>query len=253
MTFFTSKKYTMITCSIFACTTILFASTALASSWGYAGIHGPKYWGNEYTTCANSKTQSPINIIVTKTIANKQLLALNTNFTSMPLELENNGHTIKVSTTKKNTFSTGKFKYYVEQFHFHSPSENELNGKKFPMEMHIVGKTKDGKIAVIAVFIAQGKTNALLNTILSHANQQVSKQTLFNKTQINLNKALPKHRGYYFYHGSFTTPPCTENVNWYVLKSPIHASKLQIQQFRKLYWHNARPVQPLNGRIVERY
>jgi carbonic anhydrase len=48
--------------------------------------------------------------------------------------------------------------------------------------------------------------------------------------------------------GSLTTPPCTENVTWYVLKTPIQLSADEIARFARLYPMNARPVQPLNGR-----
>jgi carbonic anhydrase len=48
-----------------------------------------------------------------------------------------------------------------------------------------------------------------------------------------------------------TTPPCSEGVRWQVLKHPIEVSKAQIAAFRNLYRHNARPVQPVNGRKLE--
>jgi carbonic anhydrase len=61
---------------------------------------------------------------------------------------------------------------------------------------------------------------------------------------------LPAGRGYYRYSGSFTTPPCTEDVLWIVLRSPVELSPAQIQKFRAILDGNNRPVQPLNGRKV---
>jgi carbonic anhydrase len=61
---------------------------------------------------------------------------------------------------------------------------------------------------------------------------------------------LPATRGYFTYVGSLTTPPCTEGVRWFVLKSPLSLSEGQIATFAKLYPADARPVQPLNGREV---
>jgi carbonic anhydrase len=62
---------------------------------------------------------------------------------------------------------------------------------------------------------------------------------------------LPRDMGYYMYMGSVTAPPCTENVRWLVLKTPVEVSAAQIKAFAKLYPDDARPPQPLNGRIVE--
>jgi carbonic anhydrase len=51
--------------------------------------------------------------------------------------------------------------------------------------------------------------------------------------------------------GSQTAPPCSEGVKWFVLKSPLAMSAAQIEAFARIYPHDVRPVQPLNGRIVQ--
>jgi carbonic anhydrase len=61
----------------------------------------------------------------------------------------------------------------------------------------------------------------------------------------------PKQQGYYSFEGSLTTPPCSEHVRWFVLKTPVQASSGQIVQFAARYPDNARPTQPLNGRTLE--
>jgi carbonic anhydrase len=53
------------------------------------------------------------------------------------------------------------------------------------------------------------------------------------------------------YQGSVSAPPCTEGVTWYVLKTPVDISSKQIDAFARLYPHDVRPVQPLNGRLVK--
>jgi len=60
-----------------------------------------------------------------------------------------------------------------------------------------------------------------------------------------------KDASYYHYIGSLTTPPCSENVQWYLLKTPKTASAAQIAHFRKFYVDNERPVQELHDRVVE--
>jgi carbonic anhydrase len=67
---------------------------------------------------------------------------------------------------------------------------------------------------------------------------------------IDPNELLPKNRGYYTYLGSLTTPPCTEIVTWYVLKSATQLSAEQVETFKKYYSNNVRPVQPLDGRTI---
>jgi carbonic anhydrase len=51
--------------------------------------------------------------------------------------------------------------------------------------------------------------------------------------------------------GSMTTPPCTENVLWLVMKEPVQASPGQMALFSRLYPLNARPIQPTSGRMIK--
>ncbi len=68
---------------------------------------------------------------------------------------------------------------------------------------------------------------------------------------LDVNELLPAQRdSYYHYTGSLTTPPYTEGVNWYVMTAPIEVSSEQIENFRQIYQVNARPIQPLNGRVI---
>ena len=70
------------------------------------------------------------------------------------------------------------------------------------------------------------------------------------RSKLEVAELLPKDRGYYALAGSLTTPPCTEDVHWYVLKQPATASPERLAAFRKLYPMNARPVQPAHGRAI---
>ena len=62
---------------------------------------------------------------------------------------------------------------------------------------------------------------------------------------------LPRDKSYYMYMGSVSAPPCTEGVRWVVLKTPVEVSAAQIAAFAKLFPDDARPLQPLDGRVVE--
>ena len=67
------------------------------------------------------------------------------------------------------------------------------------------------------------------------------------------NVLLPKKRSYYRYAGSLTTPPCSEGIQWYVLKKPIELDSEQIRFFTSIpgFDQTHRPLQPLGNRRVE--
>jgi carbonic anhydrase len=100
----------------------------------------------------------------------------------------------------------------------------------------------------VAIFLEQGKENALIKTLWSNLPQTKDKESVVDSVQINAVQLLPQDKGYYMFTGSLTTPPCTENVTWYVLKTPTQISADEIARFARIYPMNARPVQPLNGR-----
>ena len=77
------------------------------------------------------------------------------------------------------------------------------------------------------------------------------KEHLIPGVEVNPTGLLPRDTSYYTYMGSQTAPPCTEGVTWFVLKTPMEISAEEISAFAKLYPHDVRPVQPLNGRVVE--
>ncbi|MFN6064676.1 MAG: carbonic anhydrase family protein, partial [Bacteroidota bacterium] len=65
-----------------------------------------------------------------------------------------------------------------------------------------------------------------------------------------LSGLMPSNKGYFYYPGSLTTPPCSEVVSWYVLKNPIQASSKQISAIQQIISENNRPAQPLSGRTI---
>ncbi len=69
-----------------------------------------------------------------------------------------------------------------------------------------------------------------------------------DKISFEPGKLIPSALTHYAYEGSLTTPPCTEGVNFYILKTPVDISKAQVAKFP--FKMNARPVQPLNGRKI---
>ena len=68
---------------------------------------------------------------------------------------------------------------------------------------------------------------------------------------LDLSQLLPGDRRYFTYMGSLTTPPCTEDVLWVVMKTPVQATAEQLNLFSRMYPMNARPIQASAGRVIK--
>jgi carbonic anhydrase len=145
----------------------------------------------------------------------------------------------------------GGARYDLVQFHFHKPSEEKVDGKPHAMVAHLVHKNAEGKLAVVAVLLDGGGSNATIDSIWKNVPKEKLKETVVANTTVDADALLPKDRGYYTFQGSLTTPPCSEDVTWLVLKDPVKIADAEISQFGHIYPMNARPTQSLNGRLVQ--
>jgi carbonic anhydrase len=221
-----------------------------AAHWSYEGDTGPTHWGNlsaDYGLCATGLKQSPINITHS---VKAELPPLEFNYTPIPLAIQNNGHTIKITADKAGTLTIDKDIYQLLQFHTHSPSEMTIDGKAADMVIHMVHKNAKGELAVVAVHFKVGETaNPLIEQLWKVMPKTAGKVQSHN-VQIDVNQLLPADQNYYTFEGSLTTPPCSEGVRWIVLKQMMPISAEQLAQHKALYPNNVRPVQPLNGREI---
>jgi carbonic anhydrase len=220
--------------------------------WAYDGANGPQAWGklkSEFNTCAIGKRQSPINIEESATLQGPAEPLL-FNYTPSSGTVVNNGHTIQVDLYGDNSVTVRGSTYKLVQFHCHTPSEEQINYRNFSMVAHLVHKNSEGQLAVVAVLLDPGTTNALVNKVWTYMPLDTGDRVRMPTGIIDINELLPKDQRYYQFMGSLTTPPCTEGVLWMVLKQPTTVSKDQIRLFTQLFPNNARPVQPVNGRAV---
>lgn len=118
------------------------------------------------------------------------------------------------------------------------------------MVAHFVHRDAEGRLAVVAALIQPGKANAGFESVLAHLPARAGETLTVDGLALDLAALLPAEQGYYDFEGSLTTPPCSEGVHWLVLKQPVTVSAAAIRKFRALYAANARPIQPLNGRVV---
>jgi carbonic anhydrase len=231
----------------------LFASQAWAvgSHWEYEGEYGPTKWASmepNFKTCGIGKRQSPINI-ETRDAEKGGLRPIVFSYIPGPAEILNNGHTIQINLPNSGSARFDGLEYKLVQFHFHTPSEEKIDSMASHMVVHLVHKAGDNKLAVVGVLFKLGKENAALKPIFDNL---PPKETMTRPLNVfNPADLIPADPIYYGYTGSLTTPPCSEDVKWHVMKKPIEISYAQLAAFKKLYKMNARPIQPLNGRRVQ--
>ena len=218
--------------------------------WSYEGATDPSHWGSlgsAYAACSAGHMQSPIDITGAK---KSDLPPLKINYSSAPLNIIDNGHTVQINYPEGSTLTVGDKKYTLKQFHFHHPAEEEIGGKKYDLVAHLVHADAEGHLAVIAVLFKKGVAMPVLDTLWKNVPSEKEKAVDASSVSVNAKDLLPADLGYYTFAGSLTAPPCSEGVTWYVLKSHETLSGEELAAFAKLYPHNARPIQPTNGREI---
>jgi carbonic anhydrase len=161
------------------------------------------------------------------------------------------------------------------QFHFHSPSEHTINGKHYPLEMHMVHKlfTSDGtlggtvtnsagkmaKAAVIGIMFEYSPTDAdgdfLSKFQPVFQNMRQFKQ--FDSTNIEVEDEDAQFSlmddvfgvigtdQYYHYNGSLTTVNCYDSISWFnsALPSP-RSARVPYSRARAPQWPTRCPSPP---------
>ena len=213
--------------------------------WDYEGEMGPEHWGKEFPTCGKGKSQSPLNI---KGPFEKVRFAVVPEYKLGPLKILNNGHTIQVNVTPGSKIRIDGKAFDLLQFHFHRPSEEHINGKPSAMVIHFVHKNESGELAVLGVLLQEGNENPGIKTLWSYAPPKEGPEVTPENVAFNPTNLLPREMEFFHYDGSLTTPPCTEKVKFYILKTQVNVSKEQMAEFP--FKMNARPIQPTNGRPI---
>lgn len=212
-------------------------------SWDYSKKRGPKKWADlsrEFEICTSGTHQSPIDIHPEKISQRKDFRL---SYANTEIDLIDNEHTIEFDYEPGSFLFLEGDKYELKQFHFHSPSEHEVNGKRYDMEVHLVHKNQAGKLAVIGLLVEEGKNNDLIGQIWRHLPHDKDKHHIFPNERVNILDLIPHDKKAYYYSGSLTTPPCSESVHWLVIEKPIEFSKDEIDYFHSFYNWNIRSIQ----------
>jgi len=219
--------------------------------WDYIGKRGTLEWGKldpAYRACAQGHEQSPIDIRGAR--LDKALQPIEFHYVSGGMTLTNTGHTVQVTPPAGSYIVVGGVRYDLIQFHFHHPGEEAVKGKLPDMSLHLVHKSADGKIVVVAVRLNEGNGNAVLAGLWPHLPKTAGAT---DKMTDSMSPAglLPTDRGYWTYEGSLSAPPCTEGVRWFVFEQQVEISRDQLRAFGALYKVNSRMLQAPRGRKIE--
>ncbi len=225
--------------------------------WSYAGETSPEHWAElEKNSDCSGQRQSPVNIIDINVIEKRDDTARNTLFYSpktILTKVRNNGHTIQFDFDLGDSICSSDTHYDLIQIHFHTPSEHTVNGIRYPIETHLVHQSDEGDYTVLAVFGIEGNESATVEQLESFLPLADGEEKVIDRS-LDLTSIFPESKDYYFYRGSLTTPPCTENVNWIIFKEPIVLSLEEVIRMREnMPLRNFRNEQPLNDRTVYLY
>lgn len=199
--------------------------------------------------CDSGRRQSPINI-TPSAVATQKLPALAPDYHAAPLKLANDGHTVRVRFDKAGQLILGKARFALQQFHFHTPAGDQINGEQFPFAAHILNKDDKGQLLAIVVLFRVGAENPLLKELMPLIPAKADGNHTHPDFSVDARRLLPDTLGYYRYSGSLTDAPCTENVEWLVMKQPLALSAAQLTAYRKRFADNMRPANPLYQRQV---
>jgi carbonic anhydrase len=228
-------------------------SAQSTAPWDYEGKRGALNWGKldpEYKTCSKGREQSPLDIHGAH--LNKALQPIEFHYIAGAVKLENDGHTVVAYVDPGSYMVAGGVRYELVAFDFHHPSEVTVKGKFSDMEVHLIHKSADGKVAVVAVRLVEDVSNPspVLATLWPHLPTKAGTSEKVAE-MVNPGGFLPADRGYWTYEGSLTTPPCTEGVRWLVFEQELSLSRDQLRAFAALYKVNTRPAQDAHSRHIE--
>ncbi|KAM0938958.1 putative carbonic anhydrase [Dioscorea sansibarensis] len=224
--------------------------------------NGPERWGElhpEWEKCSNGMMQSPIDLAYQRVRLDPSLGMLRRDYKATNATLKNRGHDIMLEWVgDAGSLSINGTVYFLKQIHWHSPSEHAINGTRYALEAHMVHQSQTQKVAVIGIIYIIGSPDLFLKKLENNIEQLANTGVL----QVNAGVVDPKDvkiegDQYYRYMGSLTTPPCSENVTWTIIKKIKTVSKEQVDLLREAVhddaMNNARPLQPINGRYIKCY
>lgn len=222
--------------------------------WSYEGETSPDHWAEiEKNSDCSGTRQSPINIIDINTVSaahEDSMLEFYYSSKTVLNKVRNNGHSIQYDFEKGDSLRNKNINYNLAQIHFHEPSEHTINGVRYPIEIHLVHQSDEKNFTVVGILGIEGGESHFMEEMESYLPLEVNEEKLIERS-IDIRTILPEKKDYYTYEGSLTTPPCSENVQWIILKNPLELSLDEVLKLRSnMPLKNYRNEQALNDRKV---
>lgn len=177
---------------------------ARGTHWSYEGDSGPANWSKinvDWGKCGNGSRQSPIDI---RDGMKVELEQISFDYHPSSFNVVDNGHTVQVGVSGGNYITVQNRMFELQQFHFHRPSEERINGKAFEMVVHLVHRDAEGRLAVLALLLERGAPQATIQTVWN--NLPLEKfETMQPTILLDPAEMLPARRDYYTYMGSMTS------------------------------------------------
>lgn len=225
--------------------------------WYYEGERKPENWKNiceAFKKAENESLQSPIQLSEQNAKKIHDQKTMNTRYHLTNFETSFFNHTVHLtplSGEEVNILFFNHKRYVLDDIHFHLPSEHQINHESFPLEMHLVHRSKDNDLLVLAITVIPNKEPANLEKSRLDSlalNPRVSGRGLL--VPVDVAKLLPIKKQFFHYTGSLTTPPTIGPVNWIVFKNQTYMRKGLLQAFKENVGKTNRPLQPLGNRTI---
>ncbi|KAF8042652.1 hypothetical protein BT93_A1096 [Corymbia citriodora subsp. variegata] len=213
------------------------------------GDRGPTKWGEikeEWEACGKGEMQSPIDLSSKRVRVIPKTGEIERSYKPSNASVKNRGHDIRLRWDKDSagSITINGTVYYLQQCHWHSPSEHTIDGIRYALELHMVHTSLEPNVtnstAVFGLLYKTGDADAFLDE------RQVG--------VIDPRGIVMGGRSYFNYVGSLTVPPCSEGVIWIINNEINNVSMNQVRLLRKAVKDdsekNARPIQALNGREI---
>jgi carbonic anhydrase len=242
--------------------------------------------------CATGGMQSPVNIPISELLRRPSANTMVFDYTSLKdATVVNSGHGAQVNVAPGNIMAADGQRWQMVQYHFHSPSEHSIGGWRADMELHLVHKSlTTGQLGVVGILLqsagagdgeqgcpalqqalkmapakvgsTSGRFTLAADTFSSLLLGSLPAESL---SSLLVGSLAPGQKStkpatalpHMHYTGSLTTPPCSEDVSWFVLleSRPVNASQvLRFQRFlgaNDTLNMNSRYAQDMNGRIFD--
>ncbi|XP_075901073.1 carbonic anhydrase 15 isoform X2 [Nelusetta ayraudi] len=241
-------------------------------------VHSDPYsWGDLFPSCHPllEEHHSPINLdhrmVRNQSLGSLQLQGFE-EVQAGQWTLHNDGHSVVLQVGGGMSVSGGGLPdvYHTIQLHFHwggpatNGSEHTVDGRRYPMEMHVVNMKAvhpnlttalqdPTGLAVLGVFFDVVYAD---NVHFGHISQKLSsvayRGQVVKVKPFPLMGLLPERNlsQYYRYSGSLTTPPCSQVVLWTLYQVPVLISWSQLAQFTSQIFsteEDAEQVTPLHN------